>query len=298
MICYIDDHRHLGVETICRVLNWNASTYYAARVRPPSDRALRDEWLLEHIRRVFEENFGVYGARKVWKQMLREGIPVARCTVERLMRKAGLVGVRRGRKCRTTKPDEKAQRPPDLVDRNFNVDRPNKLWIADLTYVKCWNPDQVYVAFVIDAYSRLIVGWSIATHLRAEFPLEALEIAIMRRDRNLDDLIHHSDAGSQYTSIVYTEHLAEFGISPSVGSVGDSYDNAMAETIIGLYKSELIERRKPWKTFHQIELATLEWVHWYNTRRLLEPIGDIPPLEYEQAYYDRERSFEGKVEVD
>jgi transposase InsO family protein len=226
MISYIEEHRHLGVEPICRVLNWNPSTFYAAKVRPPSDRAMRDEWLLDHIRRVYDENYGVYGVRKVWKQLVREGIPAAKCTVERLMRREGLVGVRRGRKCRTTRPDEAAVRPPDLVDRTFVVERPNKLWVADLTYVRCWNPDRVYVAFVIDAYSRLIVGWSIAAHLKTELPLEALEIAITRRERSLDELIHHSDRGSQYTSIVYTERLAEAGIAPSVGSVGDSYDNA------------------------------------------------------------------------
>lgn len=298
MISYVEEHRHLGVEPICRALNWNPSTFYAAKVRPPSDRAMRDEWLLDHIRRVYDENYGVYGARKVWKQLLRERIPAAKCTVERLMRREGLVGVRRGRKCRTTRPDEGAVRPPDLVDRTFAVERPNRLWVADLTYVRCWNPDRVYVAFVIDAFSRLIVGWSIAAHLRTELPLEALEIAITRRDRSLDELVHHSDRGSQYISIVYTERLAEFGIAPSVGSVGDSYDNALAETIIGLYKSELIERSRPWKTYDQVELATLEWVHWFNTRRLFEPLGYVPPIEFEQAYYDAVERNREKVEVD
>lgn len=284
MNAYIESGRgRFGVEPICRVLEANPSTYYSARTRPPSDRALYDEWLADHIRRVHDENYGVYGARKVWKQLGREGIHVARCTVERLMRREGLAGVRRGRMFKTTKADPGAEMPLDLVDRQFKADRPNQLWIADITYVRTW-AGRVYTAFAIDVYSRLIVGWSIATHIKAELPLDALEMAIWRRDRNLDGLIHHSDRGSQYTSIVYTDRLIDEGIAPSVGSVGDSFDNAMAETVIGLYKTELIHRRGPWRRFEDVEIATLEWIDWWNRRRIHSAIGDVPPAEFEAAF--------------
>lgn len=283
---FIDTRRaEFGAEPICRTLELNASTYYASKSRPRSDRSWRDEWLTGEIRRVFEDNFRVYGARKVWLQLNREGITVARCTVARLMRQMGLQGVCRGKPHRTTIRDDTAARAPDLVDRQFAATRPNQLWVADFTYVRTW-PGFVYAAFVIDVYSRFIVGWALTTHMRTDLPLEALEMAIWRRDHAmLDGLVHHSDAGSQYTSIRYTERLAEAGIEPSIGSIGDSFDNALAESTIGLYKAELIEARKPWRTPEQVELATLEWIDWWNHRRLHESIGDVPPAEKEMAYY-------------
>jgi putative transposase len=285
MTRYITEHRgRFGVEPICRVLEVPVSTYYAARSRPPCARAITDARLLGRIRVLHAANYGVYGARKVYHQLHREGQEVARCTVERLMRDLGLQGARRGKRRRTTRADPAAARPPDLVDRAFGATSPNQLWVADLTYVPTWS-GMSYAAFVIDAFSRMIVGWSIATHLRTELPLEALEMAIWRRTTLLDGLIHHSDAGSQYTSIRYTERLAEAGIAPSVGSVGDSYDNALAESTIGLYKTELIQRRRPWRTPEQVEIATLEWIDWFNHRRLHSSIGNVPPAEHEEAYY-------------
>jgi transposase InsO family protein len=287
MIDYIDQHRdRLGVEPICEQLPIAPSTYYDAKKRPPSRRTLCDEVLMADIARVHAENFGVYGARKVWRQLNREGVTVARCTVERLMLKMGLVGARRGRRRRTTIPDAIAPRPADLVDRNFSVDRPNELWVADLTYVATWS-GFVYVAFVIDAFSRFIVGWQTSTSLRSDLALDALEMAIWQRGAN-EGLIHHSDRGSQYLSIRYTERLGEAGAVTSVGSRGDSYDNAMAESIIGLYKTELIYARKPWRGIDDVEYATLEYVDWFNHRRLLEPIGDVPPSEFEADYWRKE----------
>jgi len=260
MIAYIDQHRHrYGVEPICRVLPIAPSTYHAAQRRSTSARAVRDRQLKAEIRRVHAEQFGVYGARKVWRQLHREGIAVARCTVERLMRQLGLQGVRRGKTRRTTTPDAAAARPADLVDRDFSAARPNQLWVADLTYVATWS-GFVYVAFVIDAFSRFLVGWQASRSLRTDLALDALEMAIWRRQTQLDGLVHHSDRGSQYLAIRYTERLAEAGAVTSVGSRGDSYDNALAETIIGLYKTELIRRRGPWKGIDQVEYATLEWV--------------------------------------
>lgn len=296
MTAFVSEHRgRFGVEPICRVLDAAVSTYYAARRRPPSRRALRDEELAAEIRRVFRENYRVYGARKVWRQLRREGIAVAKCTVERLMARERIQGVRRGKRRGTTRRDLAAARPPDLVDRAFTTSRPNELWVADLTEVVTWS-GICYAGFVIDAYSRMIVGWSIATHIRTELPLEALEMAIWRRDTVLDGLVHHSDAGSQYTSIRYTERLADAGIAPSVGSVGDSYDNALAETHIGLYKTELIQRQRPWRTPEQVELATLEWIDWFNNRRLHSSIGDIPPAEAEGRYYESRKTV-GVVEI-
>lgn len=296
MTAFISEHRgRFGVEPICRVLDTAVSTYYAARRRPPSRRALRDEELAAEIRRVFQENYRVYGARKLWRQLKREGIKTAKCTVERLMAREGIQGVRRGKRRGTTRRHLAAARPPDLVDRAFTASRPNELWVADLTEVVTWS-GICYAGFVIDAYSRMIVGWSIATHIRTELPLEALEMAIWRRDTVLDGLVHHSDAGSQYTSIRYTERLADAGIAPSVGSVGDSYDNALAETHIGLYKTELIQRQRPWRTPEQVELATLEWIDWFNNRRLHSSIGDIPPAEAEGRYY-ASRETVGVVEI-
>jgi putative transposase len=288
MIAFIDGHKdRFGVEPICRVLPIAPSTYHAARSRPASARAVRDTKLRAEIARVHAEHFGVYGARKVWRQLHREGIAVARCTVERLMRELGLEGVRRGKGRRTTTTDAAASRPADLVERNFSASRPNQLWVADLTYVATWS-GFVYVALVIDAFSRFLVGWQASRSLRTDLALDALEMAIWRRQAQLQGLVHHSDRGSQYLSIRYTERLAEAGAVTSVGSRGDSYDNALAETIIGLYKTELIRRRGPWKGLDDVDYATLEWVDWFNHRRLLEPIGHVPPAEFEAAFWQEE----------
>jgi putative transposase len=290
MKSFIDEHREVyGVEPICRVLLIAPSTYYehAARKADPhrrSARERRDDDLSQEIRRVFAENFGVYGVRKVWRQLQREGVDVARCTVARLMRQMSLKGVVRGRSIRTTVSDAAAPCPRDRVNRQFNAPRPNALWVSDFTFVATWS-GFVYVAFVIDAFARRIVGWRVSRSARAEFVLDALEQALHGRQPWRTSLIHHSDRGVQYVSIKYTERLAEAGIEPSVGSVGDSYDNALAETVIGLFKTEVIHRRGPWRSFEAVEFATLEWVDWYNNRRLLESIGSIPPAEAEAAYY-------------
>jgi putative transposase len=288
MIAYIDRHKNrFGVEPICRLLPIALSTYYARKQRLPSARAVRDARLKVEIRRVYDEHFGVYGARKVWRQLHREAIPVARCTVERLMGELGLRGAVRGKTHRTTTPDAAAPWPADLVDRDFAAQRANRLWVADLTYVATWS-GFVYVAFVIDAFSRFIVGWQTSRSLRTDLALDALEMAIWRRQAQLEGLVHHSDRGSQYLAIRYTERLAEAGAVTSVGSRGDSYDNALAETIIGLYKTELVRRRGPWRGLDDLEYATLEWVDWFNHRRLLEPIGYVPPAEFEAAHWRRE----------
>ena len=291
MTAFIDEHREVyGVEPICRVLPIAPSTYHerVAQRRDPSRmsaRAQRDQVLKPEVLRVFAENFGVYGVRKVWRQMNREGWGVARCTVERLMRDLGLQGVIRGKPVRTTVRDKAAPCPLDQVNRQFHAPAPNMLWVSDFTYVATW-AGFVYVAFVIDVYARYIVGWRGSRTAHASFVLDALEQAIHdRRPVHRGGLIHHSDRGSQYVSIKYTERLAEAGIEPSVGSVGDSYDNALAETINGLYKAEVIHRRGPWRSFEAVEYATLEWVDWFNNRRLLEPIGNIPPAEAEERYY-------------
>jgi putative transposase len=290
MKAFIDEHREVyGVEPICRVLPIAPSTYHehAARKADPDRRPARDRRdaeLSQEIRRGFAENFGVYGVRKVWRQMKREGIAVARCTVARLMRQMGLQGVVRGKSIRTTVSDAAAPCPRDRVNRQFTALRPNALWVSDFTYVATWS-GFVYVAFVIDAFARRIVGWRVSRAARAEFVLDALEQALHDRQPWRAHLIHHSDRGVQYVSIKYTERLAEAGIEPSVGSVGDSYDNALAETVIGLFKTEVIHRRGPWRSFESVEFATLEWVDWFNNRRLLEPIGNIPPAEAEAAYY-------------
>jgi putative transposase len=291
MIGFIDDYRGAyGVEPICRVLKIAPSTYHAhdARRRRPDTappRVRRDAALRVEIRRVFDENFQVYGVRKVWRQLVREGEYVARCTVARLMRTMGLQGVIRGRRVRTTISDKAAPCPLDHVNRQFRAPRPNVLWVSDFTYVATW-AGFVYVAFVIDAYARRIVGWRVSRSAHAGFVLDALEQALHdRRPVSGSGLVHHSDRGVQYVSIKYTERLAEAGLEPSVGSVGDSYDNALAETINGLYKAEVIHRRGPWRSMEAVEFATLEWVDWFNNRRLLEPIGNIPPAEAEAAYY-------------
>ena len=291
MIAFIDDHRGAhGVEPICKVLPIAPSTYHdhaAKRADPEklSARAKRDLALKPEIERVFAENFEVYGARKVWRQLNREHIPVARCTVERLMSDLGLQGVMRGKPIRTTVQDKAAPCPLDHVNRVFHAPAPNMLWLSDFTYVSTWS-GFAYVAFVIDAYARRIVGWRVSRTAHASFVLDALEQALHeRRPVHRGGLVHHSDRGSQYVSIRYTERLAEAGIEPSVGSVGDSYDNALAETINGLYKAEVIHRRGPWRSFEAVEFATLTWVDWFNNRRLLEPIGNIPPAEAEERYY-------------
>jgi putative transposase len=288
MIAYIDEHRErFGVEPICEVLPIAPSTYYDAKGRSPSARAQRDQELKVEIARVHQDNFGVYGVRKVWRQLRREGFVLARCTVERLMAELGLRGAVRGKTRRTTTSDETAPRPDDLVDRDFSASRPNELWVADLTYVATWS-GFCYVAFIIDAFSRFIVGWQISRSLRTDLALDALEMAIWGRKSDLEGVVHHSDRGSQYLSIRYTERLAEAGGVTSVGSRGDSYDNALAESIIGLYKTELIRRRGPWKGIDDVEFGTLEWVDWFNNRRLLEPIGHVPPAEFEAAYHRKE----------
>ena len=295
MVDFVDEQRDdYGVEPICTVLPIAPSTYYEQKARqtdpdrlPP--RVRRDAILCEEVQRVWDENFQVYGAYKVWRQLNREGHPVARCTIERLMRQMGLQGARRGRSFKvTTVADGTPHRPPDLVDRDFTATQPNQLWVADLTYVASW-AGFVYVAFVIDAFSRMIVGWRVSSTLRSELALDALEQALHARPEN-GGLVHHSDRGVQYISIHYTERLAEAGIEPSVGSVGDSYDNALAETIIGLFKTEVIRRRGPWRNLDQVEYATLEWVDWFNNRRLLGPIGDIPPVELERLHYHEQEA--------
>lgn len=291
MRAFVDQHRDTyGVEPICKVLQIAPSGYrrHAVRQRNPAlrcQRARRDDILIPQIERVWQVNLQVYGADKVWHQLNREGVTVARCTVERLMRRLGLQGVRRGKVVRTTLSDAATPRPLDRVNRQFKADRPNQLWVSDFTYVSTWQ-GWLYVAFVIDVFARRIVGWRVSSSMHTDFVLDALEQALYARqpERN-DALVHHSDRGSQYVSIRYSERLAEAGIEPSVGSKGDSYDNALAETINGLYKAELIHRRAPWKTREAVELATLEWVSWFNHHRLLEPIGYIPPAEAEANYY-------------
>ena len=291
MIGFIDDHRaDHGVEPICKVLPIAPSTYHthAARRADPAKLPARAQWdlaLKPEIDRVFAENFRVYGVRKVWHQLKREGHDVARCTVARLMQSMGIQGVIRGKSVKTTISDKATSCPLDHVNRQFQASRPNALWVSDFTYVASWT-GFVYVAFVIDVFARRIVGWRVSRTAHTGFVLDALEQALHeRRPMQRDGLVHHSDRGSQYVSIKYTERLAEAGIEPSVGSVGDSYDNALAETINGLYKAEVIHRRGPWRSFEAVEFATLEWVDWFNNRRLLEPIGNIPPAEAEARYY-------------
>jgi transposase InsO family protein len=289
MIAFIDENRdEYGVEPICRTLRIAPSTYHAhdARRRCPErapPRVVRDKALKPEIQRVYDENFQVYGARKVWRQLNREGFGVARCTVARLMKAVGLKGVIRGKPHRTTISDRNAPCPLDRVNRDFKAPAPNVLWVADFTYVATW-AGFVYVAFVIDVFARRIVGWRVSRTAHAGFVLDALEQAVHDR-RPCGGLVHHSDRGSQYLSITYTERLSEAGIEPSVGSVGDSYDNALAECINGLFKAEMIWRKGPWRSMEAVEYATLEWVDWFNNRRLLEPIGNIPPAEAEANYY-------------
>jgi putative transposase len=293
MIAFIDAHRAVhGVEPICRVLPIAPSSYYARAARradpdrlPP--RVRRDARLLTEIRRVWEENFRVYGVRKVWRQLRRAGIAIARCTTARLMRQMEITGAVRGRTVKTTVSNPAVPCLRDKVNRQFRAPRPNMLWVSDFTYVATWQ-GFVYVAFVIDAFARRIVGWRVSRSAETGFVLDALEQALYeRRPFRGGGLVHHSDRGSQYVAIRYTERLAEAGIEPSVGSVGDSYDNALAKSIIGLFKTEVIRRRGPWRNIDAVEFATLEWVDWFNTRRLLEPIGNIPPAEAEARYYEQ-----------
>jgi len=279
--------KRLGVEPICRVLQVAPSTYYAAKTRPPSARALRDAELIPQLVELWEANYSVYGVRKLWKAARRAGIDIGRDQTARLMRKAGIEGVRRTKKVRTTRHDEAAPRHPDLVDRDFTATAPNRLWVTDLTFVPTW-AGVAYVCFIIDAFSRMIVGWSVASHMRTTMVLDAIEMARWSRGTVLPGLRCHSDAGAQFTAIRYGERLAEIGAVPSIGSVGDSYDNALAETVNGYYKSELVRgpaRRGPWKTIEDLELATLGWVHWHNHERLHGYLGDVPPAEFENTYY-------------
>jgi putative transposase len=297
---FIDAHRdRLGVEPICRVLSEHGvpiapSGYYAHRSRPPAPRSVRDARVLAEIERIYRDpglGRGLYGARKVWHQLRREGgvdgVPVPRCQVERLMRGAGLRGVRRGRRFVTTRPDKAAARPPDLVQREFTAARPNQLWVVDFTYVPTGS-GTVFTAFVSDAYSRRIVGWRTAAAMPTELPLDALEMALWTRagaGQDVDGVIHHSDAGAQYTAIRYAERLLDAGAVASIGSVGDSYDNALAETVIGLYKTECVRHDGPWRGVDDLELATAGWVHWFNANRLHSALGYVPPIEYEAAYH-------------
>jgi putative transposase len=300
VIAFIDAHRgQFGVQPVCRVLTGHGvviapSTYYAARKRPPPARAVRDARLTAEIKRVHKESGEVYGARKVWLQLHREHISCARCTVERLMRSAGLRGVRRGRRIRTTIPaDRRAGWPPDLVNRDFHAAAPNRLWVADITYVPITAGGFAYAALVIDAFSRMITGWKVAGHMRASLALDALEMAVsarLRAGQQVAGVIHHGDRGGQYLAIRYSARLEQAGAVTSVGSKGDSYDNALAETIIGLYKAELIRHRGPWHSVALVEAATAWWVGWFNNRRLYRPLGDIPPAEYEQAWAEGQRS--------
>lgn len=292
MVAFIDQHRwEYGVEPICKVLPIAPSTYYRCKMleqhpEKRSHRSQRDDLLAIEVLRVYEQSHRNYGARKVWKQLKRESIVVAKCTVARLMNKLGLKGVTRGRSCITTLPGDTADAPLDLVNRQFMAQRPDQLWVADITYVSTWS-GVVYVAFVIDVYSRYIVGWRVLKHMRTDLILDALEQALWRRGHPRG-VIHHSDRGSQYLSIRYSDRLTEEGFTASVGSVGDSYDNALAETINGLYKVEVIYKDDTcWKGLDGVELATATWVQWFNEQRLLQPIGDMPPAEYEERYYQQ-----------
>jgi putative transposase len=305
-VAFIDANRddvveggRLGVELICRMLQVAPSTYYAAKTRPPSARACRDGAMIPRLVALWKDNYRVYGARKLWKAARRAGLDVGRDQVARLMRVAGIEGARRTKRVRTTRPDPVAARHPDLVQRRFAAAAPNQLWVTDLTYVPTW-AGMAYVCFIVDAFSRLIVGWRVAAHMRTTMVLDALEMARWSRGARLDGLRCHSDAGSQFTSVRYGERLAELGAVPSIGSVGDSFDNALAETVNGYYKAELIRgptRQQPWKTIEDVELATLGWVHWHNTRRLHSYLDDLTPTEYEQTFYAAHRDDRTPVEI-
>jgi putative transposase len=287
MLRYIDEHRdEFGVEPICTILQVAPSTYYAAKSRPPSARSVRDAVLIPVLVAIWMANYRVYGAHKLWKAARRAGHEIGRDQVARLMRTANIHGVSRKRRLRTTRPDPSAPRPADLVKRDFTATAPNELWVTDLTYVPTWS-GVAYVCFIVDAFSRMIVGWRVCAHMRTTMVLDALEMSRWSRGTQLEGLRCHSDAGSQFTSVRYGERLAEIGAVPSIGSVGDSFDNALAETVNGLYKTELIRGpgQGPWKTVEDVELATLGWVHWHNTERLHGYLGDVPPAEFEAAHY-------------
>jgi putative transposase len=287
IVRYIDDYRdEFGVEPICATLRVAPSTYYAVKSRPASARAVRDAVLIPILMAIWVANYRVYGAHKLWKAARRAGHDIGRDQVARLMRQAGIEGVRRRRRFRTTRSDPTAARPADLVQRDFTAERPNELWMTDLTYVATWS-GVAYVCFIVDAFSRMIVGWRVAAHMRTDMVLDALEMARWSRGTKLEGLVAHSDAGSQFTSIRYGERLAELGAHPSIGSIGDSFDNALAETVNGLYKTELIRGpgQGPWRTVEEVELATLGWVHWHNSDRLHRYLGDVPPIEFETAHY-------------
>nr|WP_256252169.1 IS3 family transposase [Streptomyces sp. yr375] len=298
LVAFIDEHRDRfgGVEPICRVLTQHGckiapSTYYACKKRQsaPSPRSVRDEGLKEQIKEVYEANYRVYGARKVWRQLNRQGQKVARCTVERLMREIGIAGAVRGKKVITTMPDPAAARAPDLLDREFVAPAPNRTWVADFTHVAAW-AGVVYAAFIVDTFSRRIVGWSASLSKQTQLVLDALDMGLWQHDRDgrppiPGELVHHSETGSQYTSFRLAEHLDSARIAASIGSVGDAYDNALMESTIGLFKTEVIKPQRPWKTLSHVELATAEWVDWYNHRRLHGEIGHIPPVEYEANFY-------------
>ena len=283
---YIDEHRdEFGVEPICKELQVAPSTYYAAKSRPPSSRAVRDAVLVPILVALWSANRKVYGARKLWRAARRAGHDLGRDQVARLMRQAGIEGWRKGKKRKTTRPDPEAPRHPDLVERHFVAEAPNALWVSDLTYVATWS-GFAYAYFIVDAFSRMIVGWRVAANMRTDMVLEALEMARWQRGTQLAGLISHSDAGSQFTSIRYGEHLADLGALPSIGSIGDAFDNALAESVNSAYKCELIRGpdQGPWRTVEDVELATLSWVHWYNTERLHEYLDYVPPAEFEAAY--------------
>jgi len=287
MVTFIEDHRDtFGVEPMCRTLQVAPSTYYAAKGRVPSARALRDAVMMPVLLALWTTNRKLYGAHKLWKAALRAGHDIGRDQTARLMKALDIQGIRRGRRVRTTVADTTAGRHPDLVNRRFTATAPNELWVMDLTYVATWS-GVGYVCFITDAFSRMIVGWRVASHMRTAMVLDALEMARWTRGTRLEGLVSHSDAGSQFTSVRYGERLAELGATPSIGSVGDSFDNALAETVNGLYKTELIRGpdQGPWRTIDDVELATLSWVHWYNTQRLHGYLGDVPPVEYEEAHY-------------
>jgi putative transposase len=283
--CYVDEHRDcFGVEPICKTLGVSVSAYYQRRSGQRSARAVEDERLLGRIRELHAANYYAYGYRRMWRALRRAGEQVPRCRVQRLMRVGGIVGAkRRGKPWRTTTPDPEARRRPDLVQRDFAARAPNELWVADISYLRCWE-GLVFFAFVLDAYSRLIVGWQLASHMRTDLVLDALRMALHRRESGADvDLIHHSDRGSQYTSIDYAQTLTDHRVLASVGSVGDAYDNALAESFVDSFKTELI-RDRVWRTRSQLKLAVVEYIGWYNAARLHESLGDIPPLEYEEMH--------------
>jgi len=286
---YVDEHRgRFGVEPICRTLDVSASAYYERAGGRRSERAIEDERLLERIQELHASNYHAYGYRRMWKTLRRAGEQVSRCRVQRLMRSAGIQGAkRRGKPWRTTRSDPQAGRRPDLVQRDFTASRPNELWVADLSYLRCWE-GLVFFAFVIDAFSRKIVGWQLATHMRTDLVLDALKMALAQRGGGADvELIHHSDRGSQYTSIDYGQTLDDHGVLASVGSVGDAYDNALAESFVDSFKTELIADRV-WRSRPQLELAVVEYLGWFNNARLHESLGDVPPVEFEQQQADRE----------